>query len=82
MRKAQILVVEGENSLSDRLRNRLLDLGYPGPEVVSSGDEALGKIFQIQPDLVLMDFSAGEVEGLKAGEAIRDRYQIPVVYLA
>ena len=82
MRQAQILVVGGENSVADQLRNRLLELGYPGPEVVSSGDEALGKIFQSQPDLVLMDFSAGEVEGLKAGEALRDRFQIPVVYLA
>jgi len=82
MSKAQILVVEGENTLAERLKNRLRDLGYPGPEVVSSGEEAVKKILASQPDLVLMDFSAGRMDEVKLGEQIRDRFQIPVVYMA
>src|SRR4030042_3392781 len=82
MGKAQILVVEGENPLAERLKNRLRDLGYPGPEVVSSGEEAVKKILRTQPDLVLMDFSAGRMEEVRLAEQIRDHFQIPVVYMA
>ena len=78
MGKAQILVVEGESTLAESVKNRLLDLGYPGPEVVPSGEEAVKKILQSQPDLVLVDFSAGRMDEVKAGEQIRDRFQIPV----
>ena len=81
MGKARILVVEGESTLAESVKNRLLDLGYPGPEVVSSGEEAVKKILQSQPDLVLMDFSAGRTDEVGLGEQIRDRFRIPVVYL-
>ena len=82
MGKAQILVVAREGTVADRIKERLLDLGYPGPEVVSSREEALNKIFQSQPDLVLMDFFAGRMEEVKVGEEIWERFQIPVVYMA
>lgn len=77
MSKAQILVVEGESTLAERLKNRLRDLGYTGPEVASSGEEAIEKIIQSQPDLVLMDFSGGRMDETRVGEQIRDRFRIP-----
>jgi len=57
-------------------------LGYDVPAIAFSGEEALKKVEEIQPDLILMDIVLkGEMDGIEAAQQIRERFGIPVVYL-
>ncbi|RZN37721.1 MAG: response regulator [Methanophagales archaeon ANME-1-THS] len=78
----QILVVEDERIVATGIRNMLGTLGYRVPAVAASGEEAIKKAAEIQPDLVLMDIVLqGDMDGIQAAEHIRARFNIPVVYL-
>ena len=82
MTAADIMVVEDERIVAHNLQNELVSLGYRVPAVASSGKEALEKIEQTWPDLVLMDIVLkGDMDGIEVSDEIRDRYDIPVVYL-
>ena len=60
----------------------LEDLGYTVSAVVSSGEEAIQKAEELDPDLVMMDITLeGEMDGIEAAEQITDRFNIPVIYL-
>ncbi|MBC8457832.1 MAG: response regulator [Deltaproteobacteria bacterium] len=82
MAKIQILVVEDETIVAADIQEILQDLGYAVCAVVSSGEEAVKKAEENNPDLVLMDIVLkGEVNGIEAAGEIRSRFNIPVVYL-
>jgi PAS domain S-box-containing protein len=82
MAKAQILVVEDEGIVALNIQSGLESLGYDVPVVVASGEEAIEEAERTRPDLVLMDIMlAGEMDGVEAAEQIRQRFNIPVIYL-
>jgi PAS domain S-box-containing protein len=82
MDNAQIMVVEDENIVAMDIENSLIGLGYGVPAVASAGDEAIEQAGETHPNLVLMDITLkGEIDGVEAAEQIRQRYDIPVVYL-
>ena len=79
---ARILVVEDEKIVARDIKNRLRNLGYTVPAIVSSGEEAIQKAEEIRPDLVLMDIVLkGKIDGVKAAKEIYTRFDIPVIYL-
>lgn len=81
MEKAQILIVEDEEIVAVDLKIILERLGYTIPAVVASGEEALNKIEEFKPDLVLMDIVLqGDMDGIEAADRIHSRFNIPVVY--
>lgn len=82
MTNAHVLVVEDEDIIAKDIQNRLKGLGYAVCALVSSGEEAIKEAEETHPDLVLMDIILkGEMDGIEAAEQIRDRFNIPVVYL-
>ncbi|MGL5194968.1 MAG: response regulator, partial [Chroococcales cyanobacterium] len=82
MSNETILVVEDEGIVALDIQTILEDLGYQVPVAVASGEEAIEAAAHIQPDLVLMDIHLeGSIDGVTAAEQIRDRFNIPVVYL-
>ncbi|MBN1993196.1 MAG: PAS domain S-box protein [Anaerolineae bacterium] len=82
MPNIQILVVEDDLIVARSIQNHLQSLGYNVPTMVTTGKEALAKVGQAQPDLVLMDIKLpGQMDGVAAAEQIRAHYNIPVVYL-
>jgi len=81
MAKAKILIVEDEAITAKDLQNMLRGLGYDAPEIASSGEGAIKKAEEIKPDLILMDIRLKGVDGIEAAELIRDRFNIPVVYV-
>jgi PAS domain S-box-containing protein len=82
MAAASILLVEDERIVARNLQNELTSMGYKVSAIASSGEEALKKIEETWPDLVLMDIVLkGDMDGVELTEEIRDRYGIPVVYL-
>jgi len=78
----QILVVEDEIITAIDIQNRLINLGYNVPEIVCSGEEAIIKVNENKPDLVLMDINLnGEMDGIEASSKIHSISDIPVIYL-
>ncbi|UCD14548.1 MAG: PAS domain S-box protein, partial [Thermoplasmatales archaeon] len=78
----QILIVEDELVVAKNIQNRLESLGYSVPALVSSGEEAVKKVAEIQPDLVLMDIKLeGDMDGVETANQIWHRFNIPVIYL-
>jgi CheY-like chemotaxis protein len=82
MANTKILVVEDERIVATDIKNRLKILGYPSPATASSGKEAIKKVAECHPDLVLIDIQLkGEMDGIKAAKQIHDLFNIPVIYL-
>jgi len=82
MARARILVAEDERIVAEHIRDILQSLGWAVSDIVSSGEEAISKAAETHPDLVLMDIMLdGKMDGVDAAQAIRTRFDIPVVYL-
>ncbi|HSA14953.1 MAG TPA: response regulator [Spirochaetota bacterium] len=78
----QIMVVEDEGVVAQDIKFTLKSLGYSIPAIASSGEEAIAKINEFSPDLVLMDIRLkGKMDGIKATKKISEDFDIPVVYL-
>jgi len=78
----KILIVEDEHITAEDLAEILKGLRYQVTAVVSSGAEAIGEAEQNPPDLVLMDIRIkGEMDGAETARILRERFDIPVVYL-
>ncbi len=82
MATREILVVEDERIVAMDIQNRLRGLGYSVSAVVPSGEEAIRKVGEARPDLVVMDiWLSGDMDGIEAAGRIRALYNIPVVYV-
>ncbi|MFQ6109927.1 MAG: sensor histidine kinase [Candidatus Aminicenantales bacterium] len=82
MTKARIMVVEDDSIIAESIKSTLQSFGYVVPSVVSSGEEALERSEKDSPDLVLMDIVLkGAMDGIEAAHQIRNRFQIPIVFL-
>ncbi|MDH4162271.1 MAG: response regulator [Nitrospirota bacterium] len=82
MTTPKILVVEDEGLIAMEISDRLRKLGYTVTDTVATGEEALAGTTRTKPDLVLMDIMlAGAVDGIETAARIRDRLEVPVVYL-
>jgi CheY-like chemotaxis protein len=58
---ARVLVVEDEHNTSILIQGTLKDLGYEVAGTATSGEEAILKSKDTQPDLVLMDILLGGI---------------------
>ncbi len=82
MEDPAILIVEDEGIIARSIQAMLAGMGFRVSTTVSSGEEAIQKAEELQPDLVLMDIVlGGEIDGIEAAERIHSRFDIPVVYL-
>ena len=82
MSKLRILIVEDESIVAMDLKNRLVNLGYAVPLIVSSGEDAVEKAKETMPDIILMDIMLkGGMDGIEAAEKIRASHDIPILYL-
>lgn len=80
--EGRILVVEDEHIVAMGIKKMLKSLGYTVTGVASSGDDAISKAESTFPDVVLMDIMLkGETDGVEAAGKIKERFDIPVVYL-
>ena len=82
MAKERIMVVEDEGVVALQIREALQSQGYVVPLVVLTGEEAVARVLETEPDLVLMDIQLkGGLSGIEAAQRIRQRLDVPVVYL-
>lgn len=79
---AKILVVEDEGIVAKDLENRLQRFGYDVCETVATGEEAIAKVSELKPDLVLVDISLrGEIDGIAVAQVVHYNFDLPVIYL-
>ena len=82
MNKKKILVVEDEVIVAQDIVQTLTSLGYEVPGFITTGEEALRKSREENPDLILMDIMlSGDMDGVKTAEMITRELNTPVVYL-
>jgi two-component system, cell cycle sensor histidine kinase and response regulator CckA len=78
----KILIVEDEGIIAGNISSRLAKAGYEVAGIAESSEEALAKIPEVNPDLVLMDIRIkGEVDGIETAVIIRERFDIPFIFL-
>ncbi len=82
MVKEKIMIVEDKGIVAENLKNKLERLGYVVTDIVASGEEAIKKAFEDQPDLILMDIRLeGDIDGIDAASQIRKKCNIPIIYV-
>jgi hypothetical protein len=80
--QTKVLIVEDEAIVASDIERRLRKAGYAVPAIAASGEQALKRIEQTSPDLVLMDINLqGPSDGIEIASQVRDRYQLPVIFL-
>lgn len=75
-----ILVVDDEEAILDIVKFNLVKEGYTVVTAMN-GDEALSKVYKIEPDLILLDIMLPRMNGFKVCEKIRESFNIPIIML-
>ncbi|MGD1005440.1 MAG: response regulator [Methanoregulaceae archaeon] len=82
MAKPAVFIVEDEAIVANDIKETLKSLGYSVSGISASGELAIEKVKETQPNLVLMDIHlAGKMDGIEAAGQIHSLYDIPVIYL-
>jgi len=78
----KILIVEDEFIEAMSFEQSLKCSGYDVIGIASTGEDAIEKVTNFKPDLVLMDILLkGEMDGIEVAAQIKENFDIPVVYL-
>jgi two-component system KDP operon response regulator KdpE len=80
MSQARILVVDDDPQIRRVMRTTLIGAGYEVDDA-RTGEEALDKVREFRPDLVLLDINMPGMGGLAACRAIRTGADIGVIML-
>jgi CheY-like chemotaxis protein len=76
------MLVEDELITALDIQRMLEKVGYHVPATISSGEEAVEKVQQIKPDLIIMDiFLSDDMDGIEATALIERQIDIPVIFL-
>ncbi|MEO1518782.1 MAG: response regulator [Bacteroidota bacterium] len=82
MNPASILIVEDNVVAAERLKMRLLQLGYVITDIARSGEETLQSIRQREPDLILLDIRLiGPLDGIETAYQIQQIIDVPIIFL-
>ncbi len=79
----EVLIVEDDEIIASLIERFLLQREYVITAKVSTGEEALYKVAEHLPDVVLMDINlAGKIDGITATKYITAIFRIPVIFLS
>jgi two-component system, LytTR family, response regulator LytT len=82
MGKLSVLIVEDEFLVGADIEESLIVLGYEVQKCVASGLAAIAEVERKLPDIILMDIRLkGEMTGIEAAKLIREKHDVPVIYL-
>ncbi|WP_213818777.1 response regulator transcription factor [Garciella nitratireducens] len=76
----KILVVDDEPSITDLIK---LDLEFEGYQVETAydGREALEKVENFHPDLIILDIMLPHITGYEVCRKVNEKYNIPIILL-
>ncbi|MBQ5152761.1 response regulator YycF [Macrococcoides caseolyticum] len=76
----KIVVVDDEKPIADILEFNLKKEGYD-VHVAYDGDDAVELIYDIQPDIVLLDIMLPGRDGMEVCREVRKKYDMPIIML-
>ena len=80
--KIKILIVEDESIVAEDIQNSLKSLGYYVSNIITSGEGVFKEVKNNPPDIILMDIVLkGQLSGIDVAEKIKEKFEIPVIYL-
>jgi len=78
----KVMIVEDELITAEAIAILLKKLNYNPIAIVSSGEEAISKIKNLNLDLILMDIIlAGTMDGIETAKIINTNYNIPIIFI-
>jgi len=81
MNKISILLVEDEVIIAKCLQIELEDCGFDVRDFVGSGEEAIIRAKEINPDFILMDIHlAGDLDGIEAAQEIMINNDCKIIF--
>ena len=81
MKKPEILIVDDDAIIAEDLTMKVTEMGYSGVSV-DSGKEAIKKISPgYEPDLILMDVTLRDENGIQTARTIQKSRRIPVIFV-
>ena len=74
----KILVVDEEKPISEIVKYNLVKEGY---EVFTAydGEEALEKVEEVEPDLIILDLMLPKMDGLEVAREVRKTHDMPII---
>lgn len=82
MNKIKILIAEDEQIVAKNIEKRLTADGYQVVASVATGEEAIEKVKNLSPDIILMDIKLkGKIDGIETADIIRKDFHLPVIFL-
>jgi DNA-binding LytR/AlgR family response regulator len=82
MEKLNIFIVEDESIVAKDIQNSLTKLGYNVVGIANNGTDAIERITELVPDLVLMDIMIkGDLTGIDVSEKIKEKISVPIIFL-
>lgn len=82
MSQVVVLVVEDENVVAMDIKGRLEKMGYEVPETANTCKEAIQKVLEVKPDIILMDIVLkGDADGIETAARINDLFDIPIIFI-
>ena len=83
MTRQSVLIVEDEAFVRLELQSIVEDAGYDVAGAAATGEEAIAIAEQHTPIVALVDISLpGRIDGIKAAEVIRERFQTLVIFVS
>lgn len=81
-KKVRVLILEDEFITLDNLKETIIDLGYAVSGTAMTAQKAIGILEQGTTDIAILDIKIkGDRSGIWVAEQIRDKYQIPFIFL-
>lgn len=74
----KILVVDDEKPILDIIKFNLTKEGYD-VYTAEDGQEALDKVEEVLPDLIILDLMLPIVDGLEVAREVRKKYEMPII---
>jgi two-component system, LytTR family, response regulator LytT len=82
MEKLKIFIVEDESIVAKDIQNSLTKLGYDVVGFANNGKDAIERIHEVRPDIIIMDIMIkGPLSGIEVSEKIKESLNIPVIFL-
>lgn len=80
MTKEKVLVVDDEKTLVKALKFNLEKEGFRVEEAYN-GEEALKKVAEVEPDIIVLDLMLPGLDGFEVCRQIRKKLEIPIIML-
>lgn len=80
--KKSVLIVDNESLIARGIQSSLNSLDNMTSHIALTGDDAIRKAIDVNPDLIVMDIKLkGDIDGLRAAKSIREKLDIPFIFL-